>query len=52
MLHKNTRGEEVTPVATVPSRIGRGGGARHEEEEGSLALLGMTKREGRGNLAN
>jgi len=31
-------------VATVPSRIGRGGGARHEEEEGSLALLGMTKR--------
>src|SRR5208283_2266332 len=28
MLHKNTRGWEVTPVATVCSRIGIGGGVR------------------------
>jgi hypothetical protein len=45
MLHKNTRGEEVPPVVTVPSRIGEGRGSRHEEAERFLASrtpLGMT----------
>src|SRR5208337_1286345 len=44
MLHKNTRGEGGTLSLTVPSRFRRGSGWRHEEAEGSLALLGMTAR--------
>jgi len=51
MLHKNTWGEEVSRSSTVPSRIGRGGGKKHDEEEGFLATrtpLEMTGRERRG----
>jgi len=42
MLHKDSRGEGVPPVATVRSRIGRRKEARHEEAgRGIPALLGM-----------
>jgi len=34
MLHKNTKGEGVTPSPTFPSRIGMGGGASDRKEEG------------------
>src|SRR5208337_2700335 len=44
MLHKNTRGEGVTPVATVPSRFGRGRSFSMRQEERSLRSLGMTAR--------
>ncbi len=46
-LHKNTRGEGVTPPSTIPSRIGRGRGPRREEAERFLASrtpLEMTAR--------
>ena len=46
MLHKNRRGEGVTPVAIVRSRIGMGRGSRHKRAEGSLSRLcgiGMTE---------
>ncbi len=53
MLHKNTRGEGVTPSSTLPSRIGTGGGAKHKRSEGSLrsAARRATIRRARKNRA-
>jgi len=44
-LHKNTRGEGVTPVTTVPSRNGIGGGARDRWEGSSRPVEIAGRRE-------